>query len=579
MAISWRNASAGNKRRYVLVYFLFLLTNGVAVLLPLLYGWFVGSLQYDGENVLKYLWMFALGYFGLTLVKWMFHGPGRILERKLAFEISAAYLDQLIVRLLNTNVDWHKDHHSGSVMNRLKKSHAALRNFFQNGFMYFETILQLLISITAMIWFAPMYGMLAVAIAGIAMWVNFKFDRPYIKALHRFNEKDHQLSARLTDYLGNIFTVITLRLGKFIRTELSDRTAAMFPDYRRVTILGEAKWFVANLLVTATYLTIIVGYVYSNYSAGADFNFGGLVTLVSFVTQFNVAFYTVAHQYSFVVQYYADVVSADIIKDNPAAAESVNGSLPEHWKTLEINHLTFGYAIPSKRALLQPLLPQAHARAILQNVSLVLKRGCHVALTGKSGVGKSTLLALLRGLYPPPQQAIVLTDGKEVQWSQLVESTTLFPQDPEIFEHTLHYNLTMGLSFAVEEIWEACRLACIDEFIQNLPEGLNTIVKERGGNLSGGEKQRLAFARGILAAKNTDIVLMDEPTSNVDAETAEKIYRNVTIFFADKVIISTLHNLDLLKYFDCQVSLQHGNAVMSGNIQTTIFGRGIKMEL
>lgn len=114
----------------------------------------------------------------------------------------------------------------------------------------------------------------------------------------------------------------------------------------------------------------------------------------------------------------------------------------------------------------------------------------------------------------------------------------------------------MGLSIPDEEVDNACKLACVDQFICNLPNGLNTIIREKGVNLSGGEKQRLALARGILASKNSHILLMDEPTSNVDNITEHKIYQNIINSFPDKTIISTIHNLELLKYFDNQISLK-----------------------
>lgn len=274
LKISWENSSTENKRKFIIAYMLFIATHGVSILVPLLYGWFINSLQFNHNDALHYIWMFVVGYLGLTLLKWTFHGPGRLLERKLAFEISSQYLDLLVHRLLNSNIDWHKEHHSCTTISRVKKAHSGLRNFFQNGFIYFDTIMSVIIAMAAMIWFAPIYGLIAVSIGLFAILINFKFDKPYIKNLHRFNEKEHELAAGISDGLGNILTVITLRLGTYIRADLMNKLGVMSSIYKRITILNELKWFVGNLLVAAIYLTIVSGYVYSNYSKDSVFNLG-----------------------------------------------------------------------------------------------------------------------------------------------------------------------------------------------------------------------------------------------------------------------------------------------------------------
>ncbi len=141
------------------------------------------------------------------------------------------------------------------------------------------------------------------------------------------------------------------------------------------------------------------------------------------------------------------------------------------------------------------------------------------------------------------------------------------PQDPEIFENTILYNITLGLEFGEDEITKACQAAQFERVVQNLPHGFDTHIQEKGVNLSGGQKQRLALARGILAAKTSDLVLLDEPTSSIDPRTERNIYENLFECFKDKTVISSLHRLHLLHYFDYVYILKDGFVVDSGTFE------------
>jgi len=144
------------------------------------------------------------------------------------------------------------------------------------------------------------------------------------------------------------------------------------------------------------------------------------------------------------------------------------------------------------------------------------------------------------------------------------ESVTLFPQEPEIFENTIAYNITLGLPFSEVEINQVCEVAHFSEVVASLPNGLESSIQEKGVNLSGGQKQRLALARGILAARSSEIVLLDEPTSSVDPKTEVQIYDKLFNEFQGKAVLSSLHRLHLLVKFDYVYILQNGKLVDEG---------------
>jgi ATP-binding cassette subfamily B protein len=190
MKTAWVYAKK-EKKQYIIVYSLFILASGTFALFPLLYGWFINTLQKGGLNHLRYAWLYAGAYLLLKLIEWAFHGPARILERKLAFNLSRNFLEELYHQTLHLPVKWHQDHHSGSTINRIRKAYEALKEFFQNGFMYMYALSKFSFSFIAMIIFSPLFGAIGVLLGILTIWVIFKFDKPFIKALDETNEKEH----------------------------------------------------------------------------------------------------------------------------------------------------------------------------------------------------------------------------------------------------------------------------------------------------------------------------------------------------------------------------------------------------
>jgi ATP-binding cassette subfamily B protein len=231
--------------------------------------------------------------------------------------------------------------------------------------------------------------------------------------------------------------------------------------------------------------------------------------------------------------------------------------LPSNWSSIDIKGLNFSHKdIYSAEA-------KAHS---LHDINIKIEKGKRIAFIGESGSGKSTLMAVLRGLYDPqPGTAISIDNKLTMDAAGIASSITLFPQEPEIFENTIEHNITLGLPFDEKEILEVCETAHFTEVIAHLPNGLQSNIQEKGVNLSGGQKQRLALARGILAAKSSEIILLDEPTSSVDAKTEIQIYEKLFAACKGKAVISTLHRLYLLSYFDYVYILQNGHIVDHGS--------------
>lgn len=560
LAIAWRYARQ-QKGRYLLVYGLFVVANVVFALNPLLYGWFIEAIQKEGTGVIRHVWMYAGGYLFLMLLEWAFHGPARIMERELAFNLSRNFLDELYHQALHLPVRWHQDHHSGATINRIRKAYEALKDFFQNGFMFLHAFSKFIFSFFAILYFSPFYGAIGVVIGALTVWIIFKFDKPFIKALDETNEKEHVVSSTLFDSLSNIITVITLRLEKRMKDSLMGKIMEVFPPFRRTVVINEWKWFVASVLIGVIYVVVAVGYVYEHHVPNEVFLVGGLVTLLGYVNQFTSVFQDVAWQYTEITRYNTDVQTTRSIGEaytQQHRDESLE-NLPEKWQCIDIQSLSFSH---------QDTYDEQKTAHSLHNLNLRIVRGQRIAFIGESGSGKSTLLALLRGLYEAENGLQLTVDGKSYTGLGLITDTvTLFPQEPEIFENTIAYNITLGLPFDETEIWQVCDAAQFTEVAKQLPNGLESNIQEKGVNLSGGQKQRLALARGVLAARSSDIVLLDEPTSSVDPKTEAQIYDQLFDEFRNKAVLSSLHRLHLLTKFDYVYVLQNGRLADEGTFE------------
>ncbi len=558
---AWRYAH-GERRKYLLVYGMFVMSNLMMALEPVIWGLFINELQKNGVHALRSAWLYVGAYLFLRLADWGFHGPARIMERELAFNLSRNFLQEMYHKTLHLPVKWHQDHHSGATINRIRKAYEALKEFFQDGFMYMHALAKFVFSFAAMLYFAPVFGFIALLLGILVVVIILRFDKPYIKTLEEVNEGEHVVSSTLFDSLSNIVTVITLRLQKRMETGLMQKVANVFPAFRRNIRVNEWKWFVVEgICISLIYAVILVGYVYQNWQPGEVFLIGGLVTLMGYVERFTSVFQNIAWQYTQIVKYNTDVQTAQGIIEAYAGRHLPEEivALPDQWQSIEIKGVHFTHNEASN---------DAKTALGLQNIAIRIQRGQRIALIGESGSGKSTLLALLRGLYPPEPGLEVSVDGKRFHSLNIINSdVTLFPQEPEIFENTIEYNITLGLPFSEAEVQQVCETAHFAEVVAQLPKGLQSNIQEKGVNLSGGQKQRLALARGILAARDSHLVLLDEPTSSVDPKTELKIYEKIFREFADKAVISSLHRLHLLAHFDYVYVLESGRVVDEGTFE------------
>ena len=201
----------------------------------------------------------------------------------------------------------------------------------------------------------------------------------------------------------------------------------------------------------------------------------------------------------------------------------------------------------------------------IKDVSFNIKGNSMAAFVGHSGAGKSTIINLLPRFYDP-QEGLIEIDGqniKNVSLSSLRKNISLVSQDVILFDDTVRNNISYAKPANEEEVIKACKFAASDEFIKKLPQGYDTMIGENGIRLSGGQKQRISIARAIL--KESPIILLDEATSSLDAESEEIVQNAINNLTKNKTTLVIAHRLSTIHNADKIFVIKNGKVINSGN--------------
>ncbi|MCL2078895.1 MAG: ABC transporter ATP-binding protein/permease [Oscillospiraceae bacterium] len=217
---------------------------------------------------------------------------------------------------------------------------------------------------------------------------------------------------------------------------------------------------------------------------------------------------------------------------------------------------------------------------VLREISFEAKAGRMVALVGPTGVGKTTISGLIARFYDPTAGAILMDgiDIRDMTLESLRNQLSFVMQDVFLFNGTIAENIAYGTSNATrEQIKDAAAIACVDEFINSLPDGYETMIGERGVRLSGGQKQRLSIARSVL--RNSPVLLLDEATSAVDTETEREIQNAIGKIIGHRTIIVIAHRLSTIKKADLIIAMEDGKIAESGTHDELLEKNGVYAAL
>jgi ABC-type multidrug transport system fused ATPase/permease subunit len=566
----WRYAGTERWRLRV-IYPLFAVANIIFMLQPIALAQIIHAGGRHDDAALRDALIWAAAYAGMTFGFWLLHGPARIIERRLANHVERHFILDTYRKITEMPLRWHQDHHTGNTVNRVLKASKALFLFTQDQFVIIQPAVRFAASLGFMAWYSWWVALAALLCSIGIIFAVRGFDRKLVPLIHGTNEQIHRVNAALVDYIGNIITVLTLRLQDNTAGEVKQRLSAIKPLFWAETMVNEKKWFVFNMLLTLAQAGILGLYIAAHLGSRAAvhgaLDLGAVVAIFQYLLMINFQFFHGAFAYENLLYRYTEMRGVDELLQDHARLSGAAPSLEQRpWHHIAIAHLHFRHNEGED---------ELHT---LRDVSFSIGHGEKIALIGGSGAGKTTLLTLLRGLYEAPQVELTLSSGNIADnfanLSPLAAFTTLVPQDSEIFENTVRYNLTLGTEVPAALLEQALRITTFDTVAEKLPHGLDTDIRERGVNLSGGQKQRLALARGLIAAAGSSLLLLDEPTSSVDLPTEGQIFDRLLEAFHDKAILASIHRLHLLPRFDRIIYMQDGEIVEQGSFAALMEKRG-----
>ncbi len=526
-------------------------------LIPIVFALLLNEVQKNGiteQNLMTLLFMallIPLIRFIYVAIRWF----GQFWKNTAQYYTRIHYRNYLLEGIFDLPLDWHTDRDSGDTIDKINKATRSMQSFGGRVQNVIKVVVNFVTAFIAIVYFNATAALFAAVIMVGILYVVLRFDKvliPKQKALNRFGNR---VSAQMFDALSNVSSVIILHIKRPIKKNLNKVMRASVPTFYDLVKTSETKWFVSSILfnVLIVFGTLVI-FFFGVVDSGSVVEVGTVSALFMYLSRMGDSFFMVTGIYGEMIRFKTNMQNVDDIEEH-FVEELVNKADWSATKEFSVHDLHFVYDHGQGKQI-----------TALNGVSLSFKKGEKVALIGHSGSGKTTFLKVLHGLYEGAVGKITI-DAKltEKQFFEIDMGTTLVPQEPELFSSSIRENITFGLDYSDKEIADVTDLARFSEVIEQLPEGLESVVNEKGVNLSGGQKQRLALARALLFAQNKEIILLDESTSSVDPENEVKIYQNIFREYKGKTIIATIHKMNLLKYFDRIIMFDKGEVIDDGS--------------
>ncbi|MCP4989004.1 MAG: ABC transporter ATP-binding protein/permease [Colwellia sp.] len=560
------------KKRIAVAMLCLILTKVASVYLPFILKDIVDTLDANSNDKQSALVVVPLGLvaaYGLVRLSIVVFAEvrdtlfGRVTERAIR------RIGLKVFRHLHSlDLDFHLNRQTGGLSRDIDRGTSGIS--FLMRFMVFNivpTLLEIVMVVTILfvnygLWFA------LITLASILTYVAYSVYATELRTryVREANKADSSSNSRAIDSLLNYETV------KYFTNEEHEAKAydKQLSNWEQAKIKNRLSLFALNggqALIIAMGMTAMLALAASEVAAG-NMTLGDFVLINAFMMQLFMPLNFLGFVYREIKGSLANIENLfglldriPKVKDEKGAEELVLSQQGEiSHASIAFNNIAFAY---NKK------------RPIIKGISFNVNAGEKVAVVGQSGSGKSTLVKLLFRFYDVDSGVISINkqDISQVSQQSLRTHIGIVPQDTVLFNDTLFNNVQYGCPTASEaEVLKAIELAHLSEFIASLPEGLQTIVGERGLKVSGGEKQRVAIARTIL--KNPQVLVFDEATSSLDSQSEQAILTAINEVAKNRTSLVIAHRLSTIVDSDNIIVMSHGEIVEQGNHQQLLALQG-----
>ncbi len=555
------------KGRVALALLFLLLAKLASVTIPFVMKHIVDALDSSQTQIIVVPMLF-LALYGILRLGTILFGEirdtifGRVTERAM-HSIGL----KLFKHLHALDLSFHLSRRTGGMARDIERGTNGI-NFLMR-FMLFNiipTLLEIgLITVILMLNYSVWYAVIILIAVVIYVAYSVVLTEWRTNIVRHMNEMDNQTNTRAIDSLLNFETVKYFGNEDY-EAEQYDKNLSGWENARAKNRLSMAALNSGQAFVIAASITAIMSLAAYDVSRGA-MTLGDLVLVNAYMLQLFIPLNFLGFVYREIKRALADIEhlfsllgTETRIKDKPDAE-----TLTINRGAVRFEHVSFGYK------------PD---RQILNDVSFEIPAGKKVAVVGPSGAGKSTIARLLFRFYDVDAGRIMINnlDIRDVTQQSLHSAIGVVPQDTVLFNNDIYYNIAYGRPDAPREAVEnATRLAHLDKFIAQLPQGYETLVGERGLKVSGGEKQRIAIARMLL--KNPGIMVFDEATSSLDSSSEQAILQALREVAESNTTLVIAHRLSTIVDADHIVVLDQGQVVEQGTHNELLNRKGVYASL
>ena len=471
-------------------------------------------------------------------------------------EIAAAYdlATMSFDALCNQSMSFHSNRFGGTLVSQTSKFMSAYQQLLETiTFPFLPVVCSVIFTCAILAPRVPLYVVILMVLLAIYACVSHYMYKRILSLNEKAASAQNQLSGELSDSVANILAVKT--------SGREDYERALFDQANRNVVERDSKRMWASLtrgIITAA-ITVVIMSVVAVFIAGGNAWFG--ITPGTLVMMFTYT-YTVTNQFNFINnglqrfnRAFGDASGMTATLDEPRLVDDKPGApaMVVREGTIDFQNIGFYYTDGNVKT------------PVFEDFNLHIPAGQRVGLVGLSGAGKTTLTKLLLRLSDIQDGRILIDDQNVADCTQqsLRRSIAYVPQEALLFHRTIAENISYGRPDAtMEQIREAARQANALEFIENLPQGFETITGERGVKLSGGQRQRVAIARALLA--DCPVLVLDEATSALDSESEALVQDALKTLMRGRTCIVVAHRLSTVASLDRIVVLDHGKVVEDG---------------
>ena len=473
---------------------------------------------------------------------------------QIKYKVIKHFMTDLHVKFFNANYSFFISSDSGEILNTFQKESEKLGDIFGAIGRMTSNLIQfsfyMLVPFYISFNLSIIFIISLIFLAGPVLYLN--------KRIYPFGEKNTQTANEYLSFLKQNFDASKLILSN-ARQKLSlSKFSDKFDNHANVTIPFQTFLYSVNLLFLPLGITAALFAVYWGYLSGISLSLISII-MFSFFRMMPLlgAIFTARSEITGFTPAYEQILKlarfADLQKNKFGSKKFLNLS------SIELKNISFSF----------------NGQNSLRNVNFTVNAGSSVAIIGKSGSGKTTLVDIILGLYQPSKGEVLINDTNSLKYdlNTFREKVSLVPQDPFLFDESIKDNLLWANPEATdEEIDFSLKLANIKGYIESLPNGLNTLVGDRGTSMSGGQRQRISLARALL--KKPELIILDEATSSLDYESETLIQESIKGLSSDNTFIIIAHRFSTIENVDYVYVLEGGEILEEGTVKKLLETEG-----